>query len=137
MKAIHRCPHCNAKMIEYKFSLNKGLIACLHKLYTVGGKAEVSKLGLSNSQYVNFQKLAWWGLVRKIAGEDEIEKRRGGKWGITKRGIKFLHNEIPLDKFVFTYRGEVQRKDGPLLFVTDVKDGYKYRLDYIEESSLL
>ena len=133
---IKKCPHCDAKMIEYKFSLNKGLVSCLYKLNLAGGKSEVSSLGLSNSQYVNFQKLAWWGLVRKIIGEGEVERRRGGKWGITKRGVKFLSNEISLNKFVYTYRGEVKRMDGPMLFISDVKDGYKYRLDYIEEISL-
>lgn len=128
------CPHCNAKMIEYKFSLNKGLVSCLYKLRAAGNRAEVSQLGLSNSQYVNFQKLAWWGLVRKIAGEDETERRRGGKWGVTKKGAKFLNNELSIPKYVFTYRGRVKRMEGPMIFLTDVKDGYKYKMDYIEES---
>ena len=43
------CPHCNAKMIEYKFSLNKGLV---------------------------FQKLAWWGLVRKIGRCKKLEMEK-------------------------------------------------------------
>lgn len=127
------CPHCKAKMIEYKFSLNTGLVSCLYKLKKAGGQAEVSKLGLSNSQYVNFQKLAWWGLVVKITGEDEVEKRRGGKWGITKKGGRFLRGEAQVKKYVHTYRGEVIRTDGTELFIEDVKDGYKYRIDYVEE----
>ena len=130
------CGHCGAKIVEYKFSLNKGMVACLTKLKNAGGIAHISTLGLTNAQYVTMHKLAWWGLIRKVQVDDEDGegRKRGGTWSITKRGGRFLRGKKAVPKYLWTYRGKPVRTEKDLIFVSDVVDGYKYRREYAAEA---
>ena len=123
-----RCPHCGASMAEYRFGLNTGLIGVLRKLYDyeseIGGPAKMDDLGLSYAQRTNSQKLAYWNLAHR---EHDV---KAGYWKITETGQRFIEGRERLHKYVWTYRGEVQRFDGDFVRITDIQDGYKYRYHY-------
>ena len=98
------CPFCQAKMVEYKHTLNKGLCVGLTRLAAVGGEANLKELGLTRNQWDNFQKLRYWDLVTKQV--DEAGNRVGGTWVITEKGLDFLGGMIRVPRKVVTYRGE-------------------------------
>jgi hypothetical protein len=125
MKKTDRCPECGAKVVEYHFLLNRGLIQGLEKLANKR-ECELTDLGLTNSQYSNFPKLAYWGLV-------ETDGKHTGYWKATKLGYLFLEGRVNVPRGVWTYRGEVTRMDKDLVRAGDVIKEFKYRRrsDYI------
>lgn len=128
------CEHCGAKIVEYKHGLGKNLMRCLVKLVNAGGgPLSISDdLKLTKSQYTNFAKLAYWGLVVKAnpkGGE------RGGMWAITDEGWRFVRGKEKIQKYACVYRGDVVRRLGPMLSVTDITDDrWKYRPEYAREA---
>ena len=58
---------------------------------------------------------------------------KGGKWRVTEKGMSFVKNEISVDRFVWTYRGEVESYDGEKLFITDITGGWQYRIEYAKD----
>jgi hypothetical protein len=131
MKRKAACSHCGAKMVEYKHGLSKAQVRPLVRLMNAGGgPLNISDdITLNKSEYTNFAKLAYWGLVEK-----EGDSKRGGRWQITAIGRRFLGGEVTLQKTAWVYRGVVQRFDGPELSIMDVTGGWKYRPDYARES---
>ncbi len=87
----------------HKHVLTPGLVKTLVKFYKAccAGNNEVNPatIGLSTTEYNNFQKLRYFGLVAKVkvAG---IHKK--GYWLTTHRGAEFLKNRISLPKYVYT-----------------------------------
>lgn len=125
------CPHCGAKMVEYRHGLNRGLLVGLRALAKAGwdGKAVgLKSLMLSHSEWDNFQKLRYWDLVSKLPAV-----KKGGNWKLTERGRLFISGEIPVSKYVVTYRGKRRRFEGPELFVHQIVDGFTYRPAYAKE----
>lgn len=124
---IERCEHCDAKMIHYRHSLNKGLakgLIILDKKY--GGIASLNEMKeLNFNQKNNFQKLRYWGLVKK--GED-------CRWQITEEGLRFVKGEEIVPKIVITYRNQFEKFDGPLIGIeTALQEyGYWWREQYLE-----
>lgn len=131
MKHKQLCPHCQAAMVEYRHSLSVGLVQGLIRLAESGAKGEknLRDLHLTRTQWDNFQKLRYWGLVEKVG-----ERRKGGVWRITRKGWDFLAFKCPIQRVVVTYRGEAQRFEGPLAFVHEIVEGYQYRGDYADEA---
>jgi len=133
MKVTSCCPHCGAKMMEYKFSLSKGMVAGLLKLDRAGGgPIKVGELNLTPSQYVNFQKLRYWGFIRTIA--DHEGNTRTGIWEITTQGKMFINGNVRYFKNAFTYRGKVTKLGGDPVAIWEVDPEYKKRLDYVREA---
>jgi hypothetical protein len=127
------CPHCGAKMVEYKHGLSKGLARALW--YTLRivkdcSNFEIASIGMDYTHRCNFQKLRYWGIVEKVG--DSAGK--GGIWRITESGLSFAKGEIKLQHFAWTYRGEVQRHEGELIGITDIAEGWKYRPEYAREA---
>lgn len=95
------CPHCKAKMKEYHHTLNANLIGALIKFVQHGKPAKVSDLELSVNQHNNFQKLQYWGFIKK-----ELD----GKWHLQQLALDFFAGS-PVNRGVWTYRGSVKRFD--------------------------
>jgi hypothetical protein len=85
-----------------KESLSRGLIDTLiifaRKIKEKGiNSVHIStELDLNHSQYNNFQKLKYHGLVAK----DKRFENKSGYWDITTRGINFLCNRDAIPKYV-------------------------------------
>jgi hypothetical protein len=125
MKARATCPHCDAKMVEYRHTFNKGLAHGLYELWAAGGgPISLSRLRLTRVQWTNFQKLRYWDLVSRT--------RQDGEWTITTQGVQFVTQSTPITKWVWTYRGNAVRFDGDTCFFKDEHEAtYDKRPDYI------
>lgn len=101
-------------MKQHTHTLTPGLVETLKK-FALGVKEKGNKIHtrrdivLDISQYNNFQKLKYWGLVAKH-GEP-------GYWVLTRRGLQFLRGEINVPKKVLT---EGNRKTGESLQEVDI-----------------
>ncbi len=129
------CGECGAKMVEYKFGLNRGLLAFLRELARIGEPATLDKLQLTNGQYGNHSLVRHWGLAEMMEPADELEARKGGKWRLTDDGIRFLRGIYAVPKYIYTLRGKMTRICGPQVMVTDIEEGYQYRGDYRQQAA--
>jgi len=128
------CPHCGAKMVDYRFGFNKGLSVFLGRLYENKGKAcKTDNLGLTYSQRTNSQKLAYWGLAVPVKQTEEQSKKRGW-WAITQKGIDFIEGRISIPKHAITRRGDIVGFEGEQIYLEDVKDGYQFRYEFKEQA---
>lgn len=133
-KRPHVCPTCGTKFVEYKFGLNKGLLAFLKALARAGEPTHLEGLGLTSGQYTNHPQVRHWGLAEIMAPVDEEEKRKGGKWRLTPIGLSFLRGEATMPKYAITFRGKLKRHDGPYISVSAIEDGYQYQGDYRDQA---
>lgn len=128
-KSPRICDHCGAKIVEYKHSFNQSLANSLYKLYVQNGATNISKIGLTAIQWTNFQKLKYWGLVRKAEREDHTNI--GGVWELTPKGKDFIEKGLAIQKQVWSYRGKMVRYEGDTVFFLDLHDEYiRKRPDY-------
>jgi hypothetical protein len=109
-KAKKLCPHCGAAMMEYRHTLNRGLVTALFRLYQAGKGVNLKDLGLTRNQWDNFQKLRYWGLVEKVF---ERGKRKSGVWKVTGPGEAFLKCKMSVPRSVWSYRGSFVRWGDP------------------------
>ena len=120
-------------MVEYKHGLSKGLcraLAIVVKAFSDCEPHDIKDMGLDYTHRCNFQKLRYWGLVEKVGDAES----KGGKWRVTEEGMMFVRGNRTFQKFVFTYRGEVVRREGERISIMDVADGWKYRPEYAAEA---
>ena len=120
------CPTCGSKIVEYKHSINKTLVSCLHRLNALGGRARLDKMQLDNTQFANFQKLRYFGLA--------IPTNENNEWQITNHGIWFLQGRIQVSRFVMTKNATVIRKSTELVFIGEVKDCIQYKTSWQEQA---
>lgn len=96
---MKRCKHCGQRIRERKESLSRGLVKTLVKFGRAVNKLDRNEVhprkevSLDKSEYNNFQKLRYFGLVAKV--ED-----RAGYWLITRNGGAFLRGEFLSHKYV-------------------------------------
>ena len=129
MKEVRICPHCYAKMVEYKHSFSKALAIGLWRLYLAGGPINIRDLVLTRNQWDNFQKLRYWGLAAQTYRPDGT--RMNGVWHITDTGRAFIEQGTGISKTVWTYRGSTQRFEGSTVFFRDEHDvAYEQRESY-------
>ena len=128
MKEIKKCPHCDAKMVEYRHTFNKGLAHGMYELLlSGGGPTSLRSLRLTRTEWTNFQKLRYWDLVSRTKHE--------GEWILTSKGVDFMTKGASLPKWVWTYRGEAVRFDGDACFFKDIHEPrFDTREDYIKNS---
>jgi hypothetical protein len=122
------CPHCGAKLVEYRHSLNKGIAAFVLALYKHQGPQKTDDLGLTFSQRTNSTKAQYWGLVEPVLNDES--RLKAGWWKITPIGIEFASGARTMPKYVVVRRHHVLRFEGPEIAFKDVSDGYLYRADY-------
>ncbi len=116
------CPHCGASMKAFWHRITPGLVGTLVKVYVkVCSKNEniihKNELELTHSEYGNFQKLRFHGLIAKHRIEGAW---REGEWLITKRGGQFLRGEIQIPARVKTFRNRVIGHDTDVVAIKDV-----------------
>jgi hypothetical protein len=127
------CEACGASKMQYRHSFSEALATGLLRLYKFGQPAiNLKYLKLTRNQWDNFQKLRYWELVKKHT--DENSKRIGGTWAITDLGRKFVEGACAVHKTVWTYRGCFVRYDGPMVYFSELHDGYKTREQYADEA---
>lgn len=103
---LNCCPQCNAKLSGRWENICKGQVNTLAKFrQAVIDKNENSvhlnkDIKLSHSEYTNFQKLRYNGLV--------AHSNEAGYWLLTRRGARFLRNEISIPKGVLIFRNKIQ-----------------------------
>lgn len=130
MKKKEFCPHCGQSIMKHRQALTKGLVGILLKVANYH-KTEFhlqKDVSLTKNEYTNFQKLKFWGLVKK---SDKIS----GAWSITGIGYKFLMNEIDLPYSVYTFNNRVVEQDSEKVFYKDTGVGivYSTRPDYVRD----
>ena len=127
------CECCGAKIVEYKHSFNRSLANSLYKLYKAGSPVNINQIGLTPTQWNNFQKLKYWNLVAKAERDDKT--RIGGFWRLTTNGKAFIEKGIGIYKHAWTYRGSSIRHEGDIVFFNDIHDEHiKTIVDYRNES---
>lgn len=104
------CPHCGAKVVEYRHRFNKVLASALLKLSKFSGPVETKTLSMSHSELANLQKLSYWGL---------IENTKLGVWGLTDVGRQFVSGSSTIYEAVWSFRGEFRRFEGELILFKD------------------
>jgi hypothetical protein len=131
---IKTCPHCGAKMNEYKFSFNKGLRSCLWKMIEARGDdhgVPIREIGLTSSEWTNFQKLRYWNLIEHV---DNAESRhKGGWWKLSQTAIAFIEGRIKIPAQVIMYRNKVKSFEGQSISFADFHPGYDHRKDYKDQ----
>ena len=139
MKYEQRCGECGHKKIAYTHTLNKPLVSALAQLVEFaemhGKPANLQKnLELTKNQYNNFQKLQYFGLVR----------RTDSGWSPTQLGIEFIHGREKVWNRVMTIESEVldhsheawvgSKKYPVLMGVSDfIYGAYKQKVEYQTE----
>jgi len=137
----NRCPICKAKVVAYTHRLNKTLVNALIKArakatekrdgekpaYVIHPREE---LGLSKTEYNNWQKLRHWGLIAKYKVKGEWIK---GYWVITKLGGDFISGNVKVPGWVKTFRNHKLPKGGEsekLVSVGDILDTEPVQTDW-------
>lgn len=128
---MKECAECGAKMVKYRHSLNRGLVESLFKLWTKAKALEpiaLKSLNLTRTQWDNFQKLRYWGLVEQSYAKG---KRLRGFWQLTPFGAQFIELGIGVCHTVVTYRGDVVDFEGPIVTCNEkLTVVYKKQIDY-------
>jgi len=128
------CECCGAKVVEYKHSFNAGLASSLWQIYLADKPIALTDLELTRTQWTNFQKLRYWGLVQQSI--DPITKKHNGLWETTQSGNQFVDDpSVSIAKYVWTFRGETVRFEGEYVYFTDILEKfYKDRPTYAAEA---
>lgn len=113
-------------MLEFKHTLSKQLGEILIQLYRLGRPSRVSDLHLGYSKASNFQKLRYFGLVTHDA--------KSAIWWLTQEGEQFVCATIRLQRYAWSYRGEVVELEGPLVLITELVPDFNHRIDYAKEA---
>lgn len=107
------CPHCHQSIQQNKQVFSKALGEILLKAacaYPYGKPFHLQNdLKLTKSEYCNFQKLRYFGLVEKSYEEGV---REGGKWKLTSLTRYFINgSRIPRVKWTFNNQVVEASKD--------------------------
>lgn len=101
-------------MKEYKHTLNSNLVLALVKFVQYGKPAKLKDLDLTINQHNNFQKLQYWGFVKK-------EK---GLWILEQKALDFFAG-IRVQRSVWTYRGGVKRFDDDWVTSRELQEEFR------------
>lgn len=114
-----RCRCCKGSLRMNWHSLSPALVDLLaiagRRVKEQGGLNEIHKrdLELNTSQYGNFQKLRYFGLITHV--DDE-----GTAWLITRQGWSFLRGDWQAASRVQTYQNRIMQRDPKRVTVHDV-----------------
>lgn len=105
----HKCPNCGANMKKYWHTLSPVLVEVLFRFALISQKTNnrvhVPKdIALTTTEYNNFQKLRYFGLIAKYKENGE---NVAGYWVLTQRGEQFLKNEKGVPDKVETFRNRI------------------------------
>lgn len=115
------CPTCNASLEGRWEYITRGHLVLLTKLHKAIKKHNRNSIHLqkdmelTKNEYANFQKLRYNGLV---AHAEET-----GCWLMTRRGAKFLKEEIDLPKGVLIFRNRIQKHHSTRVTIETILKG--------------
>ncbi len=124
IKRDDQCPYCEASLKEYWHKLTPLLVNGLIKMkQKIINKNEnrihlQNDLNLSKTEYNNFQKLRFHGLIAHCKDSNGI--RESGYWLLTKRGNEFLNGSLAIPSRVRTFRNHVVDHDHRFVHIKDV-----------------
>ena len=126
-RKVEVCECCGQKIVEYKHKLNKTLLSALWKLYYAKDqKGSLKELDLTHNEFANFQKLQYFGLVRKD---------RGSVWVMTDKGEDFVNRYGKAPSAVYTKNGVVVNKDEEI-YINKVKGYIEVKEEWQEQASI-
>lgn len=130
------CETCGASLKEYWHSMTVGLVKTLVKCYehvcrTNCNVFKMNDLKLDHSEYGNFNKLRFHGLIAKYRVDGEVQNR---EWVITRRGVAFLKGELQIPLRVKTFRNRVVDHDEEMVTVTNIMKNQLYWEDKFDFS---
>lgn len=101
------CPHCGRRVTAYALPMNRGLalafLAFADARMRLGRPVEKGELGLTNSQYGNFQNLRHFKLIFQL--------EKGRAWELTTFGISFALGQASVLSPVGHFGGETLEDD--------------------------
>jgi hypothetical protein len=111
-----RCECCGQKQVEWKENMTRGISRMLLKIhnacYELGEiqvhtvkDMDLTKWKLSHNEKCNLTKLRYHGLTKKVRGDDG--NILSGMVELTQLGYNFLHYDVPIPKYVWSYNGKV------------------------------
>ena len=123
-----KCPNCGASMKEWEHRLTPGPSETLIKFArqvksTRKNDVHVRQdIGLTASEYNNFQKLRYFGLVAKV--RDDEDNHVSGHWLLTRRGGSFLRGAEGVHKSVRTFRNRITKRNEELVYIWDTQKSF-------------
>lgn len=109
------CPYCGASLVMRWERLSKGLVKTLIKFRKeVVEKNKFNRvhprkdMNLGVTEYANFQKLRYHGLVAHVRKPDGTED--SGYWLLTRRGNLFCKNQITISEKVLVFRNKIEAR---------------------------
>ena len=114
------CPHCHQAIMKnaqiFSKALGEILLTAACK-YPANTPFHLQRdLTLTKSQYNNFQKLRYWGLVKKSYDGDG--KRLGGFWELTGLAGAFINGK-PIRKTKWTFNNEVVSASEEMIYLDE------------------
>lgn len=85
------------------------------------------ELSLSHSEYGNFQKLRFHGLIAKFKVDGSWKR---GEWLVTRRGSQFLKGMIQVPDRVLTFRNEVVDHGTKMVGINDLGQQPYFEQDF-------
>jgi hypothetical protein len=108
------CPCCERFLKIYKRPITSTMARMIIKLYHLGGEwhhVRIIAKGISDTGTNDFSKLAYWELIKQ--GENNNPKKKNsGNWKITKKGKKFVLNQILVSSHAYVYNKNVLEFEG-------------------------
>lgn len=117
------CPSCGQVINARKESLTKGIVRTLYKFAVAVKDKKLNKIHprkemkVTISEYNNFQKLRYHGMVAKYK---ESGEHIPGYWLLTKKGNQFLNVTVTTQKFVHVLNNHIIDKSGPMIDIHDI-----------------
>lgn len=146
------CSCCGAKMLVHRHRISKGLAVALikfrQKIIEFGrNKIHIKdEIALTKSEFNNFQKLRYHGLVTKYINP-ETKQNEAGYWILTRRGNQFCKCQIEIPEWVATFRNKIHSKSDVKTFINEIdevnlpywdeKDDFKLEFYELEENTII
>ena len=128
-KKVEICPCCGQKIVEYRHNFNSVLFNGLKYLEYLGGKATLreifDKMGMSSSEYANFQKLQYFDMMSKD----------GRNYVLTEKGEQFLKGRGTCPEYVVTKLKKVVEV-GPEMTALEMFPPVQVKEEYEEQASV-
>ena len=119
------CPYCGASLVMRWERLSKGLVKTLiafrkevvekNKFNRVHPRKDMN-LGIT--EYANFQKLRYHGLVAHVKKSDGTDD--SGYWLLTRRGNLFCKNQIDIPEKVLIFRNKIEARGTTFININTV-----------------
>lgn len=118
------CPLCDQNVKVYRRKLGSATVRTMIVMMQHAGSGYVhvpDLLGrvapalLSQGGYATMGH--WWGLLEESPECREDGSKSSGKWRVTEKGVRFLHQQLRVPKYALLYNDECLGFDGPEIHI--------------------